>query len=82
MLYTKETYSPFDNAVSIAKKFGKSALMAKMDIKSAFRLLKCNPGDFDLIGITLKENYYIDKCMPMGCSISCATFEQFSTFLQ
>jgi hypothetical protein len=47
MLYTKETYSPFDNAVSIAKKFGKSALMAKMDIKSAFRLLKCNPGDFD-----------------------------------
>lgn len=82
MLYTKETYSPFDNAVSIVKKFGKSALMAKMDIKSAFRLLKCNPGDFDLIGITLEENYYIDKCMPMGCSISCATFEQFSTFLQ
>jgi hypothetical protein len=39
------------------------------------------PGAFDLIGITLKENYYIDKCMPMGCSISCATFEKFSTFL-
>ena len=55
--------------------------MAKMDIKSALRLLKCNPGDFDLLGITLEENYYIDKCMPMGCSIYCATFEQFSTFL-
>jgi hypothetical protein len=54
----------------------------EMDIKSAFRLLKCNPEDFDLIGITLEENYYIDKCMPMGCSISCAKFEQFSTFLQ
>lgn len=79
--YTKVTYSPFDNAVSIVKKLGKSALMAKMDIKSAFRLLKCNPGDFDLLGIKLGENYYIDKCMPMGCSISCATFEKFSTFL-
>jgi hypothetical protein len=25
--------------------------------------------------------FYIDKCMPMGCSLSCATFERFSTFL-
>jgi voltage-gated potassium channel Kch len=81
-VFVQKMKAPFDNAVSIVKKFGKSALMAKMDIKSAFRLLKCNPGDFDLIGITLEENYYIDKCMPMGCSISCATFEQFSTFLQ
>ena len=80
-LYTKVTYSPFDNTVSIVKILGKSALMAKMDIKSAFRLLKCNPGDFDLLGIQLEENYYMDKCMPMGCSISCATFEKFSTFL-
>jgi hypothetical protein len=28
----------------------------KMDIKSAFRLLKCNPEDFDLIGITLDSS--------------------------
>ena len=38
-LCTKVTYSPFDNTVSIVKILGKSALMAKMDIKSAFRLL-------------------------------------------
>jgi hypothetical protein len=80
-LCTKVTYSPFDNTVIIVKKLGKSALMAQMDIQSAFRLLKCNSGDFDLLGIKLEENYYIDKCMPMGCSISCATFEKFSTFL-
>jgi len=52
-LYTKVIYSPFDNAVRIVKTLGKSALMAKMDIKSAFRLLKCNPGDFDLLGINV-----------------------------
>ena len=55
--------------------------MAKMDIKSAFPLLKCYPGDFDLLGIKLNGLYYIQKTMPMGCSISCATFEKFSTFL-
>ena len=25
--------------------------------------------------------YYVDKCLPVGCSISCALFEKFSTFL-
>ncbi|XP_046544805.1 uncharacterized protein LOC124255010 [Haliotis rubra] len=26
--------------------------------------------------------YYFDKCLPFGCSISCSVFEKFSTFLQ
>ncbi|WAR28200.1 hypothetical protein MAR_013904 [Mya arenaria] len=26
--------------------------------------------------------YFSDKCMPMGCSISCSTFETVSTFLE
>jgi hypothetical protein len=43
MLYTKETYSPFDNAVSIVKKFGKSALMAKMDIPFFQSFLVASP---------------------------------------
>jgi hypothetical protein len=30
-------------------------------IKSAFRLLPCYPGDFDLIGFKIGEMYYIDK---------------------
>ena len=27
--------------------------------------------DFDLLGITFCNRYYIDKCLPMGCSVSC-----------
>ena len=54
--------------------------MWKKNIKSAFRLLNIYPGDFDLLGITFSDEYYIDKCMPMDCSISCSTFENFSTF--
>jgi hypothetical protein len=53
----------------------------KTNIKSAFRLLKIYPGDFNLLGIMFLDQYYIDKCMPMGCSISCSTVEIFSTFL-
>ena len=60
----------------------KNALLAKMDIKSAFRLLKIHPADFDLMGIKFGGSYYIDKCLPMSCSVSCKLFETFSTFLQ
>jgi hypothetical protein len=49
--------------------------------KSAFRLLKIYPGDFNMLGIQFLDECYIDKCMPMGCSISCSTVENFSTFL-
>jgi hypothetical protein len=79
--YTKVLYSSFDNVVTMIQKLGKNTLLAKMDIKSAFRLLKVYPGDFDLLGIKVLDKYYIDKCMPMGCSISCSSFEKCSTFL-
>ena len=57
------------------------AKLAKMDIKSAFRLLHVHPADFDLMGMQFGGKYFIDKCMPMGCSISCSLFEKCSTFL-
>ena len=62
-------------------KIGKGTLIGKKDIKSAFQLLPCHPGDFYLLGFEIGSNYYIDKCLPIGCSISCKTFEQFSTFI-
>jgi hypothetical protein len=80
-MLTSVKYSDFDNAVKMIKRLGKGTLMGKMDLKNAFRILPCYPGDFDLLGIMLDGQYYIDKCMPMGCSISCSTFEKFSSFL-
>lgn len=40
-----------------------------------------HPNDFWLLGFKFQGNYYIDKAMPMGCSIVCSAFETFSTFL-
>ena len=72
--FTSVQYSLFDNAVSIVRNLGKGALIRKKDIKSAFRLLPIYPGDFELLGFKIGSNYYLDKCLPMGCSISCSTF--------
>ena len=51
-------------------RLGPLAELGKVDIKNAFRLLPIHPGDFELSGFKFRNEYYIDKCLPMGCSIS------------
>ena len=74
-------YSNFDNAVTMIKTFGTGCLIGTMDIKSAFRLLPCYPGDFDLLGFKFQNEYFIDKMAPMGLRISCCAWEKLATFL-
>jgi len=75
-------YTSFDKVVDMVSKLGQGALLSKMDVKSAFRLLPIHPSDFELLGFKLEGCYYFDKCLPFGCAISCALFEKFSTFLE
>lgn len=75
------SYSSIDDAVDMIQKLGPNSFLAKCDIKSAFRLLRISPQDFDLFGFKFENLYYFDKCLPMGASISCALFESFSTAL-
>lgn len=80
--YCTVCYTSFDQVIEMVAALGKGAQLGKLDIKSAFRLLPVFPGDFDLLGLSIDGQYYIDKCLPMGCSSSCSIFEKFSTFLQ
>ena len=79
---TAVQYSKFDNVISIIQTLCEHVKIGKIDIKSAFLLLPCYPGDFDFLGFKIGGMYYIDKCMPMGCSITCSTLEHFSKFVQ
>eukprot|EP00079_Xenopus_tropicalis_P012677 XP_002939985.2 PREDICTED: uncharacterized protein LOC100487960 isoform X1 [Xenopus tropicalis] len=75
-------YTSFDEAIRLVKEAGRGALMAKVDVESAFRLLPVHPESLHLLGCHYKGGYYVDRCLPMGCSISCAYFEAFSTFIE
>ncbi|KAJ1085508.1 hypothetical protein NDU88_005640 [Pleurodeles waltl] len=79
---SKVVYASVDDAVRLVLKCGHRAEMAKCDIQSAFRLLPIHPADFDLLGMQPDGAIYVDRVLPMGCAISCALFESFSTFLQ
>ena len=79
---TSVRYTSFDTVINTISKLGRGALLAKADIKSAFRLIPIYPGDFDLLGIYFNGTYYIDKMLPFGCSVACKIFETFSSFLE
>lgn len=49
------------------------------DVKSAFSLIPSRPEDYDQSGLYWQDLYYYDKCLPMGFSSSCRTFEIFLT---
>lgn len=79
---TSVTYEDFDHVVGLIRQAGRGALIAKVDIQNAFRIMPIHCEDIHLFGFSWREKFYLDKCLPMGCSISCALFEQFSSALQ
>jgi len=75
-------YTSFDKVLSTISELGRGAELARMDIIAAFRLLILHPDEFELFGFRFKNQFYFDKCLPMGCSASCALFEKCSSFLE
>ena len=75
-------FASVDSAMFLLREFGLGAELAKCDIQSAFRLLPVHPLNFSLLGIQFDELLFVDKVLPMGCSVSRKLFETFSTFLQ
>ena len=76
------TYEDYDYFVSLLTSVGQGCFIAKADIESAFRIIPVHPTDYHLLGFSFDGQYYYDRCLPMGCSISCKIFEQFSCALQ
>ena len=42
------------------------ALMAKVDIESAYRLIPVHPQERHLLGIIWKDNIFVDPMLPFG----------------
>ncbi|XP_065889728.1 uncharacterized protein [Dysidea avara] len=55
-----------DSHGCLLTKLGPGALLAKMDIKSAFRLLPVHPADRHLLAMEWNGGIYIDTCLPFS----------------
>lgn len=80
--FSSVKYASISDAISLIKSLGRACYMAKTDIKSAFRIIPIHPDDYHLLGMTWNNSYFFDRCLPMGCSSSCAIFEAFSSALE
>lgn len=74
-------YTPFAAAVRMAKAGGPRALIAKCDIKAAFRLLPVHTDDFKILGFQFERQFYMDKPF-LWVAPYLAPFERFSSFLE
>ena len=61
-----------DDAIMILE-LGSGALLAKIDIKSAFRLIPVYPADRHLLAMEWEGKVLIDTCLPFGHSSYCAS---------
>ena len=75
-------YASVGQAIHHIVETGPRCYLAKTDIQSAFRIIPVCPSDYPLLGFQWRDQYYYDRCLPMGCSSSCAIFEKFSTSLE
>ena len=75
-------YENFDYVTDLVIQCGRGSFVAKADVESAFRIIPIHPSSHHLLGFTWKDMFYFDKCLPMGCSVSCNLFERFSVAIQ
>ena len=58
------SYCSVDDAYTIINELGTGALLSKIDLKNAFRLIPVQQSDWNLLGIHWRDRYYIDTCLP------------------
>ena len=75
-------YASVDDAIQILTNLGKGALMAKVDLKSAFRVVPVHPTDWELLGMFWRNAFYIDTCLPFGLRSAPFLFNQYAEALQ
>ena len=60
------SYVSIDDAARAVAKAGRGALLAKVDIKSAYRIVEVHPEDRPLLGMLWDGGLFIDSVLPFG----------------
>ena len=81
-IHSYVSYETFDVCVSIIQDIGLPCYIAKSDVADAFRNLPLSEECYHLMGFKFGGDFYYDRCLAMGASNSCQTFEMLSTALQ
>ena len=72
-------YATVDDAVAMVSRY--RCMMAKIDLKAAFRMVPIAAEEWDLLGLHWKGMYYEDTCLPFGLRSAPYLFNQFASAL-
>jgi hypothetical protein len=59
-------YISVDDAIRSLVDIGPAALMAKFDVKTAYRNIPINVSDRHLLGMYWRDSFYVDLVLPFG----------------
>ena len=73
------TYCSVDDTYAIVNSLGTGALISKIGLKNAFRLMPVRPYNWNLLGMQWWGKFYIDTFLPFGLRSAPFLFNQLST---
>ena len=59
-------YTSVEEVVVMARRLGRGTLLAKLDIRSAYRLVPVNPANRQLLGVEWWGSLFVDGSLPFG----------------
>ena len=72
------TFPSVDNITSELTRLGTAAHLYKIDISRAFRHVKLDPSDYDLLGLVWDNVMYVDTCLPFSAQDGTQIFQRIS----
>ena len=75
-------YSSIEDAARFITTLGKGALLAKIDICNAFRIVPVHPADRHLLGMHWEGHAYIDQQLPFGLRSAPILFNAYADALE
>ena len=67
-------YPSVDTIIHHLNPLGAGANIFRIDISCAFRHIRIDPGDIDLLGLTHKGKIFFDRSLPFGCCLGSFSF--------
>ena len=71
-------YPSIDDFVKRVVQLGPACKLFKIDISRAFRHLRIDPGDIDLLGLKHKGQFFVDLSLPSGFRLGSIFFQKIS----
>ena len=79
---THVAFSSVDDAAHLMHHLGPNTLLAKLDIKEAYRLIPVHPNDRIFQGICWQDSIFVDCQLPFGLAFAPAIFSALSEALE